>query len=121
MSQNSVRISWTEEELQAKLRDIMHDIHDKCVEYGVSQVLDFIRFRVLAICLRFRRLLCTRRSQHVRSVLPTGIKVVGIMFTNQSSVYSVYSRRHDQLSIAELWSNVPERLEEFGTRTLATA
>lgn len=34
MSQNSVRISWTEEELQAKLRDIMHDIHDKCVEYG---------------------------------------------------------------------------------------
>jgi glutamate dehydrogenase (NADP+) len=34
MSQNSARISWTEEDLQEKLRSIMHDIHDKCVEHG---------------------------------------------------------------------------------------
>jgi len=34
MSQNSARISWTEEDLQEKLREIMRDIHEKCVEYG---------------------------------------------------------------------------------------
>lgn len=34
MSQNAARISWTEEDLQARLRDIMRDIHVKCVEYG---------------------------------------------------------------------------------------
>ncbi len=34
MSQNSARISWTEDELQKLLRDTMQSIHDKCVEYG---------------------------------------------------------------------------------------
>ena len=34
MSQNSARISWTEEELQKLLRDTMTGIHDRCVEYG---------------------------------------------------------------------------------------
>ncbi len=34
MSQNSARISWTEEELQKLLRDTMKGIHDRCVEYG---------------------------------------------------------------------------------------
>ena len=34
MSQNSARISWTEEELQKLLRDTMAGIHDRCVEYG---------------------------------------------------------------------------------------
>ena len=34
MSQNSARISWTEDELQKLLRDTMRGIHDKCVEYG---------------------------------------------------------------------------------------
>jgi glutamate dehydrogenase (NADP+) len=34
MSQNSARISWTEDELQKLLRDTMQGIHDKCVEYG---------------------------------------------------------------------------------------
>ena len=34
MSQNSARISWTEEELQQLLRKIMQDIHDRCAEYG---------------------------------------------------------------------------------------
>lgn len=37
MSQNSERISWTEEDVQGKLRDIMRDIHDKCVEYGSEE------------------------------------------------------------------------------------
>ncbi|MFQ5619108.1 MAG: NADP-specific glutamate dehydrogenase [Rhodospirillales bacterium] len=34
MSQNSARISWTEDELQKLLRDTMKGIHDRCVEYG---------------------------------------------------------------------------------------
>lgn len=34
MSQNSLRISWTREEVDERLRDIMEDIHDSCIEYG---------------------------------------------------------------------------------------
>ncbi len=34
MSQNSARISWTEEELENLLRDTMKRIHDSCVTYG---------------------------------------------------------------------------------------
>ncbi len=34
MSQNSARLSWTEDELQILLRDTMQGIHDKCVQYG---------------------------------------------------------------------------------------
>jgi glutamate dehydrogenase (NADP+) len=34
MSQNSARISWSEEELHVRLVDIMHAIHDRCLEYG---------------------------------------------------------------------------------------
>ena len=34
MSQNSARISWTEDELNKLLREIMAKIHDQCVEHG---------------------------------------------------------------------------------------
>jgi len=34
MSQNSARISWTEDELNKLLREIMAKIHGRCVEYG---------------------------------------------------------------------------------------
>jgi len=34
MSQNSARISWSEDELQRLLKDTMDTIHEKCVEYG---------------------------------------------------------------------------------------
>ena len=34
MSQNSARISWSEEELEKLLKDTMQNIHDSCVEYG---------------------------------------------------------------------------------------
>jgi len=45
MSQNSARITWKEEELQRLLRDIMHDIHERCVEYGtqVDGYVDYVR------------------------------------------------------------------------------
>jgi len=34
MTQNSMRISWSREELDARLREIMANIHEQCVEYG---------------------------------------------------------------------------------------
>lgn len=37
MSQNSLRISWTREEVDVKLRSIMSDIHDACTHYGMEE------------------------------------------------------------------------------------
>lgn len=34
MSQNSLRISWTREEVDDRLKGIMEDIHDSCIQYG---------------------------------------------------------------------------------------
>ena len=34
MAQNSERLSWTAEEVDEKLKHIMHDIHEQCLEYG---------------------------------------------------------------------------------------
>lgn len=36
MSQNSERLSWTEEEVDNRLKLIMKDIHENCVKYGKS-------------------------------------------------------------------------------------
>jgi glutamate dehydrogenase (NADP+) len=45
MSQNSLRLSWTREEVDAKLKDIMEDIHDSCVAYGENKdgSIDYIK------------------------------------------------------------------------------
>ncbi len=37
MSQNSLRISWTREEVDGRLKDIMEDIHDSCIQYGKEE------------------------------------------------------------------------------------
>jgi glutamate dehydrogenase (NADP+) len=37
MSQNSLRISWTREEVDDRLKDIMGDIHASCIEYGKEE------------------------------------------------------------------------------------
>ena len=34
MSQNSLRMNWTREEVDAKLKNIMNDIHSQCVQHG---------------------------------------------------------------------------------------
>ncbi|UJH66063.1 NADP-specific glutamate dehydrogenase [Allomuricauda sp. SCSIO 65647] len=34
MSQNSLRISWTRQEVDDRLKAIMNDIHDSCIEFG---------------------------------------------------------------------------------------
>ena len=42
MSQNSLRMNWTSEEVDAKLKTIMNDIHAQCVEHGREG--DFINY-----------------------------------------------------------------------------
>ncbi len=42
MTQNSMRLSWTREELDNKLREIMKKIHKKCVTYGNKG--DFVNY-----------------------------------------------------------------------------
>jgi glutamate dehydrogenase (NADP+) len=37
MCQNSGRISWSSEEVDAKLKSIMKNIHDNCVKYGTEE------------------------------------------------------------------------------------
>ena len=36
MTQNSIRLKWTPEEVDAKLHSIMKDIHAACVKYGTE-------------------------------------------------------------------------------------
>ena len=36
MTQNAMHISWTEEEVDQRLHQIMHDIHEQCVKYGAQ-------------------------------------------------------------------------------------
>ena len=37
MSQNSMRISWTREEVDSKLKDIMNSIHSSCLEHSSNE------------------------------------------------------------------------------------
>ena len=45
MSQNSLRLSWSREEVDDKLTDIMEDLHDSCVQYGENEdgSIDYIK------------------------------------------------------------------------------
>ena len=45
MSQNSLRLSWTREEVDQKLKQIMKDIHASCVAYGQNEdgTVDYIK------------------------------------------------------------------------------
>ncbi len=45
MSQNSLRINWSREEVDAKLKKIMTDIHDSCIEFGKEEdgYIDYVR------------------------------------------------------------------------------
>ena len=37
MTQNSIKLSWSAEEVDAKLKDIMRNIHEACVQYGTEE------------------------------------------------------------------------------------
>ena len=44
MTQNSIRLSWQREELEERLKIIMHDIHQQCVNYGTEKDhVDYIK------------------------------------------------------------------------------
>ena len=44
MSQNSLRMNWTREEVDTKLKQIMQDIHSACIEYGTEgDYVDYVK------------------------------------------------------------------------------
>jgi glutamate dehydrogenase (NADP+) len=45
MTQNSLRFNWTREEVDTKLKQIMEDIHDACIEYGTGEdgYIDYVK------------------------------------------------------------------------------
>ncbi|HEY6141994.1 MAG TPA: NADP-specific glutamate dehydrogenase [Flavobacterium sp.] len=45
MSQNSLRLSWTSEEVDERLKKIMEDIHISCVKYGTDETgyIDYVK------------------------------------------------------------------------------
>ena len=59
MSQNSLRMNWTREEVDSKLQKIMEDIHEICCKYGKEgDYIDYVKganiagfVRLLTLCL----------------------------------------------------------------------
>lgn len=45
MSQNSLRLNWTREEIDEKLKNIMNNIHESCVTYGTQKdgYIDYVK------------------------------------------------------------------------------
>ena len=44
MAQNSLRYNWTREEVDSKLKNIMEDIHNSCLEYGLDKAnIDYVK------------------------------------------------------------------------------
>lgn len=44
MTQNAMHISWTAEEVDERLHQIMHDVHDQCVRYGREEgYINFVK------------------------------------------------------------------------------
>ena len=44
MSQNSLRMNWTREEVDSKLQQIMKDIHTSCAKYGKEKThIDYVK------------------------------------------------------------------------------
>ena len=50
MSQNSLRLSWTSEEVENRLRGIMQHIHEECMKYGRKEngTIDYVHGANLA-------------------------------------------------------------------------
>mgnify|MGYP006118450827 FL=1 len=42
MAQNSLRYSWSREEVDSKLKDIMLDIHNSCITHGLEK--DYVNY-----------------------------------------------------------------------------
>ena len=49
MTQNSIRLAWHREELEERLQNIMHNIHQQCVNYGTEKEhIDYVKGANLA-------------------------------------------------------------------------
>lgn len=49
MTQNSIRMAWQREELEERLKSIMHAIHQQCIEYGTEKDhVDYVKGANLA-------------------------------------------------------------------------
>jgi len=44
MTQNSLRYNWSRSEVDEKLKDIMRNIHQKCIDYGKDEESDYIDY-----------------------------------------------------------------------------
>jgi glutamate dehydrogenase (NADP+) len=44
MTQNSLRYNWTRKEVDDKLKDIMGNIHDKCIQFGKDEETGYIDY-----------------------------------------------------------------------------
>ena len=44
MTQNSLRYNWTQKEVDDKLKDIMGNIHDKCIQFGKYEETGYIYY-----------------------------------------------------------------------------
>lgn len=44
MTQNSIRLSWSREELEGRLKDIMSGIHKQCVTYGIEEDGNYVNY-----------------------------------------------------------------------------
>ncbi len=49
MTQNSIRLAWHREELEERLKNIMHEIHQQCINYGTEKDhVDYVKGANLA-------------------------------------------------------------------------
>ncbi len=49
MTQNSIRLAWNREELEGRLKNIMHEIHQQCINYGTEKDhVDYVKGANLA-------------------------------------------------------------------------
>ena len=65
MSQNSLRLSWSRKEVDEKLKVIMENIHDSCVEYGENEdgSIDYIKGANIAGFVKVARRNVSARSR----------------------------------------------------------
>ena len=51
MTQNSLRYNWTREEVDAKLKEIMNQIHDSCIAFGKNEdgYVDYVKEQILQV------------------------------------------------------------------------
>ena len=85
MSQNSMRLNWTREEVDEKLRNIMKNIHEQCVKYGKSG--DNINYVKGANIAGFIKVADSMIDQGLFSLFPTKKNI----YTGQTHYIHQYS------------------------------